>query len=62
MVELHNIVKEELSKAIREYNQGHLESQLRKLFENVLKDEHAEGDIINLIENVQLSETEGSDD
>jgi len=58
MVELHSIVKKELSKAITEYGQEHLETQLRNLFENVLTSNYDNTDITFLIENVRLPETE----
>ncbi len=61
MVELHPIVKKELSKVIAQYNQKHMEVQLRKLFENVLRENYDVTDITLLIDNVRLPETEGGD-
>jgi len=58
MVELHPIVKKELSKVVTQYDQEHIETQLRNLFENVLTNNYDDTDIVLLIENVRLTDTE----
>ena len=62
MVELHPIVKKELSTVIAQYNQEHIETQLRNLFENVLTGDYDDTDITLLIENIRLTKTEDGGD
>lgn len=61
MVDLHSIIKKEISEVIRKFDQEHIETQLENLFQNILTNNYDKQDIINLIENYKISETEGSD-
>lgn len=57
-MEVDKIIEKEIPNILKRHNQGHIENQIKKLLENIIGDNYAEQDIINLIEGILYEQKE----